>query len=77
VFASTALGGVGYGGDNESMGAQLVAQAIGVGTTVIYTGIVSFVLLKIVDVIVGLRVTEEQESEGLDLTMHNERGYII
>ena len=59
------------------MGGQLVTQAIGVAATVVYDGIVSFILLKIIDAVIGLRVDEEQEAEGLDIALHDERGYIL
>ena len=59
---------------NESVG-QLVIQLIGVGSVGIYTALLTFVLLKAIDVVVGLRVSEEEEIEGLDINQHNERGY--
>ncbi|GMR06453.1 MAG: ammonium transporter [Gammaproteobacteria bacterium] len=74
VFVSKGLGGVGFA-EGVTMGAQLGKQFIGVIVTIIYTATVSFIILKIVDVIVGLRVTEEQETEGLDIALHDERGY--
>lgn len=74
VFADASLGGVGLA-EGVSIGTQVGKQFIGVGATLVYTAIVSLVLLKIVDVIVGLRVTEEQETEGLDIALHDERGY--
>ena len=76
VFASAALGGKGLA---EGIGIveQLTKQAIGVGTTLVYTAVASFIILKVVDAIIGLRVTEEQETEGLDLALHDERGYIL
>lgn len=52
---------------------QLWVQAEGVLATIIYSGVVTFILLKIVDVIIGLRVSEEQEREGLDISQHGER----
>lgn len=52
---------------------QLWVQAEGVLATLIYSGLVTFILLKIVDVIIGLRVNEEQEREGLDISQHGER----
>lgn len=55
--------------------AQVWVQAKGVGLTVIYTAIATFIILKVLDVIIGLRVTEEEEAVGLDLAQHNERGY--
>ena len=50
-------------------------QTKGVLFTVVYSGVLSFVILKIIDVVIGLRVTEEQETEGLDIALHDERGY--
>ncbi len=77
VFCAPSLGGAGFGEGIESIGQQVGVQLVGVGATVVYTAVVSFILLKIVDVIIGLRVTEEQETEGLDLALHDERGYIL
>ncbi|MFM0224648.1 ammonium transporter [Paraburkholderia dipogonis] len=51
---------------------SVILQAKGVLTTLIYSGVVSFILLKIIDMVMGLRVTEEQEREGLDVTLHGE-----
>jgi Amt family ammonium transporter len=51
---------------------QLLRQVYGVAFTVIYTGIVSFILLKIIDVVIGLRVSDEAERDGLDLSVHGE-----
>ena len=75
VFCATGLGGVGFGGDITSIGGQLWVQLIGVSATVAYSGIASFVILKAVDGVVGLRVHEDEETEGLDLSQHDERGY--
>jgi len=74
VFVSKGLGGVGFA-EGVTMGAQIGKQFVGVMVTIIYTGIVSFIILKVVDVVIGLRVTEEQETEGLDIALHDERGY--
>jgi len=75
IFAAPALGGF---GEVEDIGLQLWIQFKGVAVTVIYTAIVTFVILKVIDVVVmGLRVSEEDESVGLDLAQHNERGYIL
>ncbi|OLU20530.1 MULTISPECIES: ammonium transporter [unclassified Pseudomonas] len=74
VFAAPALGGF---GEVENIGLQLWIQFKGVAVTVIYTAIVTFVILKVIDAVMGLRVTEEEESVGLDLAQHNERGYIL
>jgi Amt family ammonium transporter len=76
VFADASLGGIGLA-NGVSIGAQVVKQAIGVGTTLTYTAVVSLIILKIVDLAIGLRVNEPQETEGLDLAMHDERGYIL
>ncbi|MFJ4156483.1 ammonium transporter [Pseudomonas sp. NPDC089752] len=72
VFAAPALGGFGAVTD---IGAQVWIQAKGVIFTVVYTAIVTYGILKVLDVVMGLRVNEEEESVGLDLAQHNERGY--
>jgi len=77
VFAATTLGGAGFGEGNTTIAAQVVAQLIGVVATIIFTTIMSFIILKLIDIIIGLRVNEEQETEGLDIALHEERGYII
>jgi Amt family ammonium transporter len=74
VFGIAAGGGFGAG---DSIGAQFWIQFKAVAVTVIYCGIVSFILLKIIDMLVGVRVSEEQEEEGLDLVEHNEKAYNI
>jgi Amt family ammonium transporter len=76
VFADASLGGVGLE-EGVSIGGQLATQGIGVLATLVYTSIVSLILLKVIDVVMGLRVTEEQETEGLDTALHDERGYIL
>jgi Amt family ammonium transporter len=68
------LGGVGLA-EGVSIGQQVWIQTKSVLFTVIFTGVLTFVILKIVDVIMGLRVTDEQEVTGLDLSLHDERGY--
>ena len=73
VFASQALG-IFSGQEDISIGSQLGVQALGGFAVLGYTALVTFVILKVVDAIVGNRVTEEQETEGLDLVMHNEPG---
>jgi Amt family ammonium transporter len=72
VFAAPALGGFGTVTD---IAAQVWIQVKGVGFTVIYTAIVTFIILKVLDAVMGLRVSEEEEAVGLDLAQHNERGY--
>ncbi|MGH8455134.1 MAG: ammonium transporter, partial [Nevskiales bacterium] len=79
VFASTGLGlfsGQGYA-EGMSMGRQMGVQLLGIFAIAAYTAIVSFILLKLVDAITGLRVSAEEESSGLDTSQHNERGYDI
>ena len=77
VFCAVSLGGSGFGDGNASIMDQVFSQAVGVVATLVYTFIVSFVLLKIIDGVMGLRVAEDQEEEGLDLALHDERGYIL
>jgi len=75
ILASPGLGGQGFGGDNKSIGAQLWVQVQAVGFTLIYDAIVTYILLKLIDMMVGLRVTDEQETEGLDVAEHGESAY--
>ena len=77
LFASSELGIFSGQGLAEGMTipSQLWVQFVGVISVAAYTAIVSFVLLKITGVLVGLRVTEEEETEGLDVVLHNETGY--
>ena len=77
VFCAESLGGVGFGDGISSIAGQVTAQGIGVLATIVYSGVLSFIILKVIDVVIGLRVNEEQESEGLDLASHDERGYIL
>ena len=73
IFVSPALGGVGI--DDYSMMGQVMTQATGVLLTVAWSGVVSFVLFKAIDAVMGLRVSEEAEREGLDTATHGERAY--
>jgi len=73
VFSAASLGGSGI--NTETIGSQVYSQIIGVVVTIIYCGVVSYILLKVIDKVMGLRVSEDQESDGLDLTIHGERGY--
>jgi ammonium transporter, Amt family len=78
VFASTQLGifsGHGFSAGIDSMGGQLAVQATGVVTTFVYSGVMTFIILKLVNILVGLRVDSEAETQGLDLVLHDERGY--
>jgi Amt family ammonium transporter len=78
IFASTELGlfsGQGFADGISSMSEQLQVQAIGVLATFVYTAIVTYILLKIVGLITGLRVDADEETQGLDIIDHEERGY--
>ena len=75
VVASPILGGVGFANGITTLGAQVVVQLIGVGATVCYAGVVTFIILELVDAMVGLRVSEQEEKVGLDVATHNERAY--
>ncbi|MCK5664590.1 MAG: ammonium transporter, partial [Thiotrichaceae bacterium] len=77
IFASAGLGvfsGQGYA-EGMNMGSQLWVQIIGISATVTYTAIMTFLILKLVGMFVELRVDREQETEGLDIASHDERGY--
>ena len=74
IFASASLGGVGYAGE-QTMSGQFMVQVQAVVITLLWTGIGSVILFKIVDIIVGLRVPVEAEREGLDLASHGEAAY--
>jgi Amt family ammonium transporter len=76
VFAAATLGGAGLA-EGMTIGGQLWVQTKGVLLTLVYTAVASYIILKLVDMTIGLRVTEEQETEGLDLSQHDERGYIL
>ena len=78
VFASTQLGvfsGYGFADGIDSIGGQLGVQAVGVLATAAYTALLTLAILKVLDWTLGLRVTEEQETIGLDIAEHEERGY--
>ena len=85
VFNSPALGGPGYVADwvtatmvtsaDYSIAAQVWIQAKAVLTTIVWSGVVSIIAVKLVDMTIGLRVSEEDEREGLDITSHGETAY--
>ncbi len=82
IFNAPSLGGPGSTQDWVKMttgfpgiGAQLLIQAKAVGITIVWTAVVAFIAFKIADLIVGLRVSEEQEREGLDISSHGESAY--
>ncbi len=72
IFAAESMGGLGL---DVSIASQLGVQLTGIIATAVWCGVVSYVLLKLLDATMGLRVSEEEETEGLDLVLHDERGY--
>ncbi|MEO8315164.1 MAG: ammonium transporter [Pseudomonadota bacterium] len=74
VFAAASLGGSGFT-VKEDILSQVGVQALGIGATILWCGLITWLLLKLLDVGLGLRVSEEQESEGLDLAEHGEKSY--
>lgn len=74
VFTDKALGGIGYA-EGVTMGHQVLVQATGVGVTVVWIGVVSVVGFLVAKLVFGLRVSEEAEREGLDITSHGEAAY--
>jgi Amt family ammonium transporter len=82
VFAAPSLGGTGVFdyvanavNPEYSIVDQVIIQATAVGTTIVWSAVVSFVAYKLVDMVLGLRVTEEEEREGLDISSHGETAY--
>jgi len=75
IFVSPALGGVGVA--DYSMMGQVMTQVTGVLITVVWSGVVAFACFKLVDLTIGLRVSEEAEREGLDTSTHGERAYNV
>ncbi len=74
VFVDAALGGIGLA-EGRSMGDQATIQLTGIVVTLLWSAVVSFVIIKVVQMFVGLRVNAETEEQGLDLRLHGERGY--
>jgi Amt family ammonium transporter len=84
VFAAPSLGGVGIydyvankTAPDYSIMSQVIIQGTGVLTTLVWSGVVAFIAYKIVDMVIGLRVPEEEEREGLDITSHGETAYHV
>jgi Amt family ammonium transporter len=73
VFSAASLGGI--KAEGYSIGSQLVIQAEGVLITIVWSAVVAAIAYKVVDLIVGLRVAEDEEREGLDITAHGETAY--
>ncbi len=76
LFTAEVLGGRGLS-EGVTIGTQLILQGVGVVATIVYTSVASVIILKVIDMFIGLRVDEDQEVEGLDMALHDERGYII
>ncbi len=74
VFAAFTFGGSGL---DNGIGAQVRLQFIGAVATIVYSGILTFIIAKILDSAIGLRVSPEIESDGLDIALHNERGFTL
>ena len=73
VFTAPWLGGT--GAEDFSIAGQVATQALGVGVTIVWSAVVAFIAFKVVDMVVGLRVTEDEEREGLDIASHGETAY--
>ena len=73
IFTAPSLGGT--GGDDFSIAGQVVIQAQAVGVTILWCGVISFILFKVIDMTIGLRVSTDDERQGLDLTTHGESAY--
>src|SRR5688572_9190745 len=74
VFVASALGGNGYP-EKVTMGGQVLVQLTGVLAVAVWSGVVTWLLLKVSDAVAGMRVEQEEENEGLDTVLHNEKGY--
>jgi Amt family ammonium transporter len=74
VFVAAGLGGAGFA-EGMGMGSQLLVQLVGVLAVGAWCGVITFILLKVSDAIVGLRLRDDEETEGLDTVLHNEKGY--
>ncbi len=75
ILAAPSLGGTGFIAEGGTMGAQVYAQLAGVGITILWSGIVAAIAFKVVDLVVGLRVANDDERQGLDVTSHGEAAY--
>ena len=73
VFTAPWLGGT--GAEDFSIAGQVATQALGVGVTIVWSAVVAFIAFKVVDLIIGLRVAEDEEREGLDIASHGETAY--
>jgi len=76
ILVSSAFGGIGYP-DKVTMGEQFVTQLVGVVAVGLWSGVLTWIILKLVDAVAGMRVAGEEETEGLDTVLHNEKGYTL
>ena len=74
IFVSAAFGGIGYP-EKVTMGQQVLVQVYGVLATAAWSGVLTYLILKLCDAVTGMRVSAEEETEGLDQVLHNEKGY--
>ncbi len=74
ILVATAFGGIGYP-EKVTMGEQFVTQLVGVVAVGLWSGVLTWVILKLISAVSGLRVAGEEETEGLDTVLHNEKGY--
>ena len=72
LFTAEMFGGSGL---ENSIGTQLYLQFVGAGATIVYSGVLTFIIIKVLDSTIGIRVSPEDESDGLDIALHNERGF--
>ena len=74
VFADTSMGGIGIISE-QGMVYQLLMQLLGIVVTVVWSGLISYSLFKVIDKLIGLRVSEDEETGGLDINEHDQQGY--
>jgi Amt family ammonium transporter len=74
VFVSAAFGGIGFP-DKVDMGSQVMVQVYGILAIGAWSGVLTYLLLKLCDLVIGMRVAGDEETEGLDTVLHNEKGY--
>ena len=74
VFTAEVFGGSGL---DNGIGTQLGLQFVGAAATIVYSGVLTWIILKVLDATLGLRVTAAEEEEGLDIALHNERGFSL
>src|SRR3954464_4707143 len=74
VFAATMFGGIGYP-EGQTMAGQVAVQLGGVAVTLVWSALLTWVIVKVIDALIGMRVAHEEETEGLATVLHNEKGY--